>query len=219
MLEFIIEYAVIIISALGYPGILILMILESMVFPIPSEAVMPFAGFLCASGSMNIWIATLFATLGSIIGSWFSYWIGQFGGRPFVLKFGKYVGIDENHLDWTQKWFNKYGSVTIFVGRFIPVVRHLISIPAGIGKMNPIKFTVFTAAGAFLWNLFLTYIGVILGEHWDTIKKYTMPLDIIIIVCILIGCVYFFMHIKKINQSNKKKAKRLKKHKNTVLKK
>ncbi len=155
----------------GYISVTILMALESMIAPVPSEAVMPFAGFLIYEGSFTWTNVIFYSTLGSIIGSLISYYIGSFGGRPLVLKFGKYLLLDKHHLDITENYFNKKGDITIFISRFIPVVRHLISIPAGIAKMNIWKFSLYTIIGAGIWNAFLTWVGFVLKDDWDALLK------------------------------------------------
>ncbi len=169
----------------GYLSVTLCMTLESMVFPVPSEAVMPFAGFLVAENTFNFWYVVFFSTLGSIIGSLISYTAGYYGGKPCVHKFGKYVFLNNHHLEYTENFFKKYGDATIFVCRFIPVVRHLISIPAGVGKMNIFKFIFLTIAGAAMWNAFLCWIGRILRSNWQEVMKYSKILDIIVVIAIL----------------------------------
>ena len=196
--EFLIAYITAIIHKIGYFGIFILMVLESMIAPVPSEAVMPFAGFLVYSGKFNLFLTILASSIGSIIGSLLSYYIGFYGGRPFVMKLGRYLFLEEAQLDFTINFFKKYGAITIFISRFIPVVRHLISIPAGVGRMGIKKFVFYTLAGATLWNSFLIYVGMKLGENWQSISKYTEQIDILIVVLIVIAVVYYFyMHIKR----------------------
>ena len=174
----------------GYLSVLIMMIMESMVLPVPSEAVMPFAGFLVAEHTFTFWQVVLYSTAGSIIGSLISYTAGYYGGKPFVSKFGRYVFLNTHHLESTEKFFNKYGEATIFICRFIPVVRHLISIPAGVGKMNLMRFIILTIIGAGLWNSLLCYIGKILRNNWSEVIKYSRILDIIVILCIIGGIAY-----------------------------
>jgi membrane protein DedA with SNARE-associated domain len=176
---------------LGYPGILILMALESMIFPVPSEAVMPFAGFLIAEGKFTFAGVIFFSTLGSIIGSVISYYIGAWGGRPILKKYGKYLLLNNHHLELTEKFFKARGEITIFICRFIPVVRHLISIPAGIGKMNLPRFLVFTAIGAGIWNAFLAYIGFVLRNNWGEVMAYSSLLDVLVIAAMVIGGVWY----------------------------
>ena len=163
-----------------------------MVAPVPSEAVMPFAGFLWFDHKFTFWGLAFSSTLGSIIGSLISYYVGAFGGRPLVKKFGKYLLLNEHHLDQTQRFFAKYGDKTIFISRFIPVIRHLISLPAGVGRMNLAKFSLYTVIGAGIWNSFLAYLGYYLGSRWEEIRKYSEILDIVIIVLIVGTIVVFF---------------------------
>lgn len=179
----------------GYISVTILMTMESMVFPVPSEAVMPFAGFLVAEGHFTFWGVVVASTIGSIIGSVLSYVAGYYGGKPFVHRFGKYVFLNQHHLDTSEKFFNKYGEITIFICRFIPIVRHLISIPAGFARMNIVKFLIFTVAGAGIWNAFLTFVGSILRQNWEEVMKYSKILDIIVIVAIL-GLIFFILYKK-----------------------
>jgi membrane protein DedA with SNARE-associated domain len=186
---------------LGYPGVFILMAMESMIFPVPSELVMPFAGFLAAENKFNFWLVILFSSLGSIFGSWISYILGKHGGLHFVHKYGKYFLLDETDLQKTENWFNKSGEKTIFVSRFIPVVRHLISIPAGTGKMNLKKFLVYTLVGATLWNGFLAYLGFILGQNWGLVRNYSEPVSIVVgIILLSVGIFFVYRHV-----DNKKK--------------
>lgn len=190
LFEFVFGIALNVISSLGYLGVFFLMVLESMVFPVPSEAVMPFAGYLAASGSMNFVIVIIASTLGSIIGSLLSYWIGM-KGESFIGKRGKLLLINRKDMEMTNEFFRKHGEKTIFLSRFIPVVRHLISLPAGFGRMNLKKFIIYTAAGAALWNAFLAYLGFILLERWNTIAAYSQYIDIIVIIGLLAFCVWF----------------------------
>ncbi|MFA5858497.1 MAG: DedA family protein [Elusimicrobiota bacterium] len=196
--EFLAGYITKFIDATGYASVFILMTMESMVFPIPSEAVMPFAGFLISDGKFTFVLVTFWSTLGSIVGSMLSYFMGKYGGKPFVNKFGKYLLLDEEELAVTEKFFGKYGDATIFVSRFIPIVRHLISIPAGVGKMNLVKFGIYTVIGAGMWNTFLAWCGYVLKEHWDAVMKYSKVVDIVVLV-ILVGLVglFIYRHVRK----------------------
>jgi membrane protein DedA with SNARE-associated domain len=193
----IINFATNFIHQAGYPGIGVLMIMESMILPVPSEAVLPFAGFLLASGQLS-WIGIIVAsTIGSIIGSLISYWIGAKGGRPLVQRWGKYILVSEHDLEITDKFFQRRGSIAIFICRFIPVVRHLISIPAGVARMPLGKFCLYTILGAAIWNSFLTWVGFKLGENWETLRKYTEKIDIIMVVIIVAAILYYGHHIWK----------------------
>lgn len=179
------------IDSTGYLGIMILMALESMVAPIPSEAVMPFAGFAVSNGTLSWEGVILFSTLGSILGSLIGYLMGAKGGRPLVEKWGKYILLDIHDLDITEKWFTNKGDITVFVCRFIPVVRHLISIPAGIGRMNLLKFSIYTIIGAGLWNSTLTIAGYYLQENWVEIMKYSHIIDYVIVAAIILVVIYY----------------------------
>jgi membrane protein DedA with SNARE-associated domain len=191
--EFIVRYATLVISKTGYVGIGILMTMESMIMPVPSEAVMPFAGFLWFEHKLSFWGIVLASTTGSIIGSLISYCIGAYGGRAFVKKYGKYFLLNEHHLDRTENFFSRHGEITIFISRFIPVVRHLISIPAGLGRMNIVRFSIYTIVGAGLWNSFLTWLGYHLRDNWETIRHYTEVIDLALVAALL-AAVGFFIY-------------------------
>jgi membrane protein DedA with SNARE-associated domain len=187
-----------IISSIGYFGILLLMIMESMIIPVPSELVLTFAGFLISSGEMKFIIVVISATIGSLIGSLLSYYIGIYGGNRFVKRYGKYFLLDEESLVKTERWFSRRGELTIFLGRFIPVVRHIISIPAGMGKMNLKKFMLYTFLGAGMWNAFITYVGFVLGNNWKTIKQYSDYVSFGVLVILIVLILYFiWRHVKK----------------------
>jgi len=179
------------IAATSYPGVFLLMVLESMVFPIPSEAVMPFAGFLIADGQFTFTGVIIASTLGSIVGSLISYYMGYYGGKPFISRFGKYLLLDAHDLQITEKFFAKHGEMTIFISRFIPVIRHLISIPAGLGKMNIWKFILYTTLGAGLWNAFLTFVGIKLKENWKEVMTYSHTIDIVVVAILGLAFLYY----------------------------
>lgn len=185
------------ISSFGYAGVFVLMMLESMIMPVPSELVMPFAGFLIADRRFTFLGVLLASSLGSIVGSLISYYIGYYGGNKFVLKFGKYLLLDEDDLKKTEQWFASCGEKTVLISRFIPVVRHLISIPAGIGRMNLKKFCIYTLLGATMWNGILMYAGFKLGEHWQTVRQYSEPMSMVMAVVIVVAGGYFvYRHVK-----------------------
>ncbi len=195
---FIADYATRLIGATGYPGVFILMTMESMVLPVPSEAVMPFAGFLVATGRFGMAGVIAASTAGSIAGSLLSYWIGRYGGIAFVNRWGKYLLLDKHDLEATEAFFNKRGPITILICRFIPVVRHLISIPAGAAKMNFLTFIAYTVIGAGLWNAFLSFCGLYLGQNWEAVMKYSHIVDIAVAFILLGGVVYFLKkHLKR----------------------
>ena len=173
-----------VIGSIGYLGLFLLMTAESMILPVPSEAVMPFAGFVVAEGSMGWPGVIVAATLGSICGSLVGYAIGKFGGRPFLSRFGRYVLLDSRDLAATDRFFQRRGSLTVLVSRFIPIIRHLISIPAGMASMKLAPFVVFTVIGACLWNSFLAWCGFQLQKNWGTVLRYSHWIDIGVVVLI-----------------------------------
>lgn len=181
----------------GLAGAAVMMALESMIAPVPSEAVMPPLGFAVARGEFTWTGAILATTLGSLLGSLVSYYLGYFGGKPLVMKVGRYLLLNEHHLDLTTRWFKKRGGLTVFVCRFIPVVRHFISIPAGIARMNLWKFCLYTLVGATLWNTFLLWIGYKLQKHWEVIEKYRQPIDLVIVgLGIVAVALWYWMHLR-----------------------
>lgn len=198
--DLLIEYIKGFIEASGYMSIFVLMILESMIAPLPSEAVMPFAGFLIFEKKLT-WLGVgVASTMGSIVGSLASYYLGLYGGKPLVQKFGKYLFLDEHHLEITERFFDKYGDMTVFISRFIPIVRHLISIPAGVGKMKLPKFLLYTTIGAYGWNMFLTWVGYIMKENWEKLHHYTKYGDALVIITAVVLVVLYF---KKLNKNKK----------------
>ncbi len=197
------QYITQLISYLGYPGVFLLMALESMIAPVPSEMVMPFAGFLIYTGEFTILGVLLASTMGSIAGSLASYWMGR-QGEAVVLRFGRYLMLNPHHLEWTATFFCRYGSRTIFISRFIPIVRHLISIPAGLGKMQLLPFLVYTTVGATLWNMFLAFLGLKLKEHWEIIHHYSHTLDIVVVATGVLGLAAYFIWRRR--QARKKLA-------------
>jgi membrane protein DedA with SNARE-associated domain len=155
---------------LGYPGIIVLMAIESSVLPLPSELVMPPAGYLAAKGQMNGVLAVVAGTLGSVIGALVNYALALFVGEPLLRKYGKYVLVSARSLDRTEAFFRRHGEISTLIGRLLPVVRHLISIPAGVSRMNLGRFMFFTALGAGLWCAILTYLGWIIGRHGEQVE-------------------------------------------------
>jgi membrane protein DedA with SNARE-associated domain len=195
------EIAVEILDKTGYPGAAGLMALESMIFPLPSEAVMPFVGFKVADDKWNLWLAILATSIGSMIGSWFSYAMGYYGGKPLVLKVGKYLLLNQRDLERTEQFFHRRAGATIvFIGRFVPVVRHFISIPAGIGRMPLLQFSLVTLIGATIWNSFLLGLGMWLRNRWNIVQKYSHQIDIVIVVLLAGFVVWWFWTRRKSNQ-------------------
>jgi membrane protein DedA with SNARE-associated domain len=202
--EHLVEFITKLIEKGGYFSVAFFMTLESMFFPVPSEGVMPFAGFLVADGKFIFYLVIIFSTLGSIIGSMLSYVIGYYGGKPFVKKFGKYVLLNQEHLEKSESFFNKFGEATIFIARFVPVIRHFISIPAGFSRMNIFKFIIFTVLGAGLWNTFLCYMGMILKSKWKMIMNYSHYIDAVIVIGILAVLAFFiYKQVKRMQAKAK----------------
>jgi membrane protein DedA with SNARE-associated domain len=190
--EAISNFAIKCLDQTGYFGAGLLMALESMIAPIPSEAVMPFVGFLVADGNWNLWLAIAVTSLGSVTGSFLSYYMGYYGGKPLVLKVGRYLLLNPHDLVITEKFFHRRGGlVTVFISRFVPVVRHLISIPAGIGRMPLIPFLLVTLVGATMWNTFLLLCGMKLREHWPVVQTYSHQIDLVVGVILLAGLAWF----------------------------
>ena len=156
-----------IISAAGYWGIFFLSLVESAAIPIPSEVVLPFSGFLAATGQFHIGTVILVATLGNWAGSLILYAIGRSGGRSFLERYGKYIFVHADDLDRADHWFHRHGSETVFWGRIIPLVRTFISLPAGVSRMRMSPFNIYTVTGAAIWNGVLAFIGYKMGENWN----------------------------------------------------
>ncbi len=161
--------------ALGYPGIVLLMAIESSVLPLPSELVMPPAGYLAAKGQMNVYLAVAAGTLGSVLGALINYALAVVVGEPVLRRYGKYVLISDRSLDRTEAFFQRHGEISTFVGRLLPVIRHLISIPAGLSRMGLRRFIVFTALGAGLWCGILVYLGWLIGRHGEQVEAMIGP--------------------------------------------
>jgi len=196
MFEFIGRWAIAIISSLGYPGVFILMAMESMVLPVPSELVMPFAGFLVSQGEFSFWLVAVVSAFGCLLGSLLSYAIGYYGATPLVKHYGKYFLVHKKHLDSMEHYFQKHGGITVFVTRFVPVVRHISSIPAGAGRMNLWSFSALTLVGAFIWNTFLLWIGFVLGRNWGIIGRYTAITDAVVLIILAGGVLYLYKTLK-----------------------
>lgn len=196
-----------VIGAIGYVGVFVAMAAESMVFPIPAEGIMPFAGFLVADGRFSLAAVIIIGILGSLAGSVVSWFVGKWGGRPFVLRFGKWVLLDRRDLELAERYFSRRGELTIFFGRFIPVVRHLISIPAGLAEMNLPRFMLFTVLGAGIYDSFLAVAGLYLKEHWDRIMRYSHEIDIVVVAIIAALVVWYVLrHVLRLVKDRRAKT-------------
>lgn len=185
------------IDVLGYPGVFFLMLIESCGVPMPSEIIMPFSGFLVAEGKMNFWAVSFVGALANLAGSLIAYWIGRKGGRVLIEKYGKYFLISKNDLDMADRWFAKFGNMTAFFGRLLPVVRTYISFPAGIAKMDIKRFSLYTFAGALPWSMLFTWLGVKMGSNWGQIREKLHNFDLSVLILVVIGVVwYVWRHLK-----------------------
>ncbi len=179
------------ISTFGYTGIFITMAIESACIPLPSEIIMPFSGYLVTTGQFTMWGVTVAGAVGNVAGSIVAYYVGLWGGRPFVERYGPYMLISHKDLDMADRWFAKYGEAAVFFSRMLPVVRTFISLPAGVAKMNFPRFVLFTFVGALPWCYLLAYIGLKMGEEWEHLRDYFHQFDIVIGLCLAFAAGYF----------------------------
>jgi membrane protein DedA with SNARE-associated domain len=185
------HFVISVISHGGYAGIVLLMGIESACIPLPSEIIMPFSGYLVHTGRFKlIWVA-LAGALGCNAGSVVAYYVGVLGGRPLVERYGRFVLVTHHDLELADRWFARYGDWAVFFARLLPVVRTFIALPAGIARMNFLRFNVYTFLGSLPWCLALAYAGVKLGERWTILRQYFHRFDTVIIVLILAGGVWF----------------------------
>jgi membrane protein DedA with SNARE-associated domain len=161
----------------GLVAVFVLSLVESACIPIPSELVVPPAGFLAYQHSLPLWGVVAAATIANVIGSWITYLIGQTGGRAFIQRHGRYILLNEHHLARAEAWFARHGEATVFVARLLPAFRTFISLPAGIARMPVMKFLVYTLLGSLPWNLALALAGFELGAHWEAVSDYLKPLS------------------------------------------
>ncbi len=187
-------------GAIGYLGVLVASLIESAMIPLPSELILPFAGFLVSDstsiepmthGPWSFWLVVIAATIGNVLGSLVAYAIGAWGGRPLLERYGKYVLIRPDEIDRAERFFAKWGSQTAFFSRFLPVVRTFISFPAGVARMPLGRFIVYSAAGAFFWSVGLVYAGTVLGANWVDIRHTLQPFDTLILVVVVVAVVLF----------------------------
>lgn len=188
VLETITTFTLHTIESLGYIGVFTLMALESANVPIPSEIIMPFSGFLASQGSFNFWLVVFIGALGNLAGSLVSYFSAD--------KLGKYIRGNRDFV-LAESWFEKYGEISMFFSRMLPVVRTFISFPAGMFKVNIWKFSFYTFTGSFLWSLFLTYIGFELGENWHSLEPYFRKFDYLIVGFVIVGFIWWIWHHRK----------------------
>ncbi len=186
-----------------WPGVVLLMAIESACIPFPSEVIMPLAGWMLIKeqslGAAYVVVAGAYGALGNTIGSIIAYAVGMWGGRPFLERYGRYLLIRRDDLARADRWFAKSGSWAIFASRLLPAVRTFISLPAGIARMDFIKFSVYTFLGSFIWSTGLAYGGYLLGQHWEQIRVVMRPFDpLIAAIVIILVALYVFRHIRHV---------------------
>jgi len=196
MIQSIIDWLVNAISTIGYPGVFISVFLESFFAPIPSEIILPFSGFVASTGKMNLIFVIVIATVAAYLGSLPFYFIGKWGEKPvinFINKYGKYLFIQQKDVDKVFGAFDKYGKGVVFFGRLIPMIRTLISFPAGVAKMQFARFSMYTLFGSLTWNILLTYAGYQLGDHWSVVSKWIEKYQNVILVLIIIAVLLYII--------------------------
>ncbi len=195
------DFVIHVISSLSYFGVFLAMAIESACVPLPSEIIMPFAGYLVYQGQFELAPVAIVGACGNLAGSLLAYWVGARGGRPLVERYGRYVLLSQHDLNVADRWFSRYGRSTVFFTRLLPVVRTFISFPAGISRMRLSSFSAYTLLGALPWSLMLAYVGFKLGEHWDTLGGYFHKADIFILVIIAAGLIWYVRrHIRNLRR-------------------
>src|SRR5213592_3740195 len=194
LVEMLGRFVIAVISQAGYPGIVLLMGIESACIPLPSEIIMPFSGYLIYTGRFNLWLVGVAGAFGCVLGSLVAYWVGMYGGRPLIEKYGRYVLVSSHDLDLADRWFDRFGEVIVFASRLLPAIRTFIAFPAGVARMNLKKFVIYTFAGSLPWCIVLAYAGQRLGEKWDkdpTLKTLFHRFDFIIGIVIVLAVVWW----------------------------
>jgi len=200
MIEALINIVISVLDKIGYAGIFFGMALESACIPIPSEAILPFGGYLSYTGRLNLIITIFLGTLGGTLGSLGAYYLGKLGGRPWVEKYADTIRLNRAHLEKSDYYFNKYGDKIVFYSRLLPIIRTFISLPAGISRMEVKKFTIYTFAGSLIWSILLAYAGFVMGQNWVLMRTWFHVADIVIAAAIVIFIIYrFALRFKKVN--------------------
>ena len=190
-LEVLAHGVIVIISTLGYLGIVLTMTIESACIPLPSEIIMPFSGYLASIGRFSLFGVAVAGAFGNLLGSWIAYAAGYFGGEPFVARAGKYILLSAEDLRASQKWFGRFGEPAVLVSRLLPIVRTFISLPAGMARMNLARFSFYTFAGSLPWCLGLAWVGFTLGEKWPTIRGQFHRFDFAVGFILVLGIAWF----------------------------
>jgi len=187
-------FTIAVISKTGYLGVLLLMAIESACIPLPSEIIMPFAGYLVYTGRFSLLWAATAGAIGCNVGSVIAYEIGCYGGRPLVERYGSHIFLGRHELELAERFFKRFGGAAVFIGRLLPVIRTFIALPAGIARMPRLRFHIYTFAGSWPWCYGLAWIGMKLGEQWDKdprLKQWFHRLDAVIILLLVVGIVWF----------------------------
>jgi membrane protein DedA with SNARE-associated domain len=192
-----VQFAVDVVDKLGLPGVFALMVAESACIPIPSEGTMLFAGFNVSEGEYPLLVVVLVATAANVVGSWIAYAVGYYGRVDILEKHGKKLHINPSHLAWADRWFEKYGSWTVFLTRMLPIIRTFISLPAGVARMPFWRFTLLTAAGCLPWIFMLTLIGREVGDRWESWKDSLHYVDYAVAALIVLGIVYLVVRNRR----------------------
>jgi membrane protein DedA with SNARE-associated domain len=197
------------IASLQYVGVALLMAVESANIPLPSEFIMPYAGFMVQQGKLNFHLAALAGAIGCVLGSVPSYWLGKWGGRDFLLKYGKFLLLSEHDLITAERWTAKYGDLSFFICRMLPVVRTFISVPAGILNAHFVPFVIYTFIGSLIWSYGLVWVGVYFGENLEAFRHIWHKFDAVIIgLLVVLGVWYIWRHVKHIRDDQKTIAAR-----------
>ena len=208
LIELLSVFIVATIARLGYAGVVLLMAIESACIPLPSEIIMPFSGYLVYTGRFNLWAVGVAGAFGCVVGSLVAYWVGMYGGRPLIEKYGRYVLVSSHDLDMADRWFARFGEVIVFASRLLPAVRTFIAFPAGVARMNLKKFIIYTFAGSLPWCIGLAYVGQRLGEKWDqdpTLKNLFHRFDFIIGILLVAAVAWWvWRHIKHLKNPKEK---------------
>ena len=191
ILEALASFIIAVISTMGLPGIVLLMAIESACIPLPSEIIMPFAGYLVFRGEHSLWSVGLAGAVGCVVGSIPAYYLGMYGGRPLIERYGKIVLMSPRDLDLADRWFARHGEATVFFARLLPVIRTFIAFPAGVARMEMKRFLVYTFAGSLPWCLGLAWVGMVMGEMWPTLRDYFHKFDLVIGALLLAGVVWY----------------------------
>ena len=191
ILEALASFIIFVISMMGLPGIVLLMAIESACIPLPSEVIMPFAGYLVFLGKYSLGSVGLAGAIGCVVGSVPAYYLGMYGGRPLIEKYGKYILMSRHDLDMADRWFERHGEATVFFARLLPVIRTFIAFPAGVARMEMKRFIAYTFAGSLPWCLGLAYVGMVMGERWPVLREYFHKFDLLIGAAIVAGIVWY----------------------------